>query len=110
MMVNCSVYNLLVCVHRLFLTFVKYSIPKRRSSMSFFWAEDEKFISKDIGTAVDDRRQCQVTHLAKEISIRDFQEQVLCHCPGGSIILSDEYAVLAKKFVNKSCTSPYKSS
>lgn len=75
-MVNCSVYNLSVCVYKLFLTFVKYSVPKRRPSMSFFWAEAEKFISKD---NVDDRRHCQVTHLAKAISIRDFQE---CRCPG----------------------------
>ena len=49
--------------------------------MRFFLAEAEKFINEDIGTAVDDRRHCQVTHLARAISVRDFREQVFGSLP-----------------------------
>ena len=49
------------------------------------------FLSEDIGTAVDERRHSQVTHLAKATSIRDFREQVEAKCPEGTPIPSDEW-------------------
>ena len=42
----------------------------------YFWSECDKFISEDIGQAVDDRRRGSVTHLARAISVRDLKEQV----------------------------------
>ena len=45
---------------------------RKKTKYEGFWAEAEKFINEVIGTAVDDRRHCQVTHLAKAVSIRDF--------------------------------------
>ena len=38
--------------------------------------ECDKFLSEDIGQAVDDRRHGSVTHLARAISVRDLKEQV----------------------------------
>ena len=64
---------------------------EKKTKHEGFWAEAEKFINEDIGTAVDDRRHCQVTHLAKAVSIRDFREQVSCRCPEGSAIPSEEW-------------------
>ena len=55
-----------------------------RTKFDVFWAEAEKYLNEDIGTAVDDRRHAQITHLAKAISIRDFRQQVASHCPEGT--------------------------
>ena len=55
--------------------------PEKKTKYEIFWAEAEKFINEDIGTAVDDRRHCQVTHLARAISVRDFREQVFGSLP-----------------------------
>ena len=49
-----------------------------------FWEECAKFLSEDIGAAVDDRRHGQITHLARAISIRDLVEQVKSCCPTGT--------------------------
>jgi len=65
--------------------------PEKKTKYEIFWAEAEKFINEDIGTAVDDRRHCQVTHLARAISVHDFREQVSGRCPEGSLIPSDEW-------------------
>ena len=63
----------------------------QRVTYEVFWAEAEKFINEDIGTAVDDRRHCQITHLARAISIRDFRDQVSGRCLEGSPIPSEEW-------------------
>ena len=65
--------------------------PERRTKYDVFWNNAEMFLSEDIGTAVDERRHSQVTHLAKAISIRDFREQVEAKCPEGTPIPSDEW-------------------
>ena len=44
--------------------------------------------------AVDDRRHCQVTRLARVISIRDLVEQVMALCPEGTPIPSLEWVHL----------------
>ncbi len=41
-----------------------------------FWAECDKFLSEDVGEAVDDRRHGSITHMARAISVRDLKEQV----------------------------------
>lgn len=43
---------------------------------------------------MDDRRQCEVTHLAKAISIRDLREQVASRCPSDTPIPSEEWVRL----------------
>ena len=50
--------------------------PERKTKYNVFWSMAKMFLSKDIGTAVDERRHSQVTHLAKAISICDFREEV----------------------------------
>lgn len=44
-----------------------------------FWSECSKFLEQDVGTAVDDRRHTQVTHIATAISVRDLHDQVAAH-------------------------------
>ena len=63
--------------------------PEKKIKYEGFWAETENFLNEEIGTAVDDRRHCQVTHLAKAVSVRDFREQVSCRSPEGSAIPSE---------------------
>ena len=38
----------------------------------YFWNEAKKFITEDLGVAVDDGCHCEVSHLAKAISIREY--------------------------------------
>ena len=38
-------------------------------------------MEESVGTAVDDRRHGEVTHLAKAISVRDLRDQVQAKCP-----------------------------
>ena len=47
----------------------------RRGQYDIFWSECQKFLQESVGTAVDDRRHCLVTHLAQAISARDLLEQ-----------------------------------
>ena len=65
--------------------------PERKTKYDVFWNNAELFLSEDIGTAVDECRHSQVTHLAKAISIRDFQEQVEAKSPEGTPAPSDEW-------------------
>ena len=64
---------------------------ERRTKYNVFWSEAEKFLNEDVGIAVDDRRHCEITHLAIAISIRDFQEQVQKCFPSGTPIPCDEW-------------------
>ena len=41
-----------------------------------FWEECAQFLSEEVGSAVDDRRHGQITHLARAISVCDLVEQV----------------------------------
>ena len=41
-----------------------------------FWEECAKFFSEEVGSAVDDRRHGQITHLARAISVRDLVVQI----------------------------------
>ncbi len=59
-----------------------------------FWEECRKFLNEDIGTAVDDRRHGQITHLARAISVRDLVDQVKVRCPSGIPIPSIEWVRL----------------
>ena len=52
----------------------------KRSQYDDFWDECEKFLQEDVGTAVDDCRHTEVTHIAKAISVRDFRDQVAARC------------------------------
>jgi hypothetical protein len=51
-----------------------------------FWDECKKFLEEEVGTAVDDRRHSDVTHIAKAISIRDFRDQVASRCLEGILL------------------------
>lgn len=53
----------------------------RKSQYDVFWSECKKFLEESVGTAVDDRRHGEVTHLAKAISVRDLCDQVQAKCP-----------------------------
>lgn len=64
------------------------------SKYDIFWEECKKFLAEDISTAVDDRRHCQITHLARAISIRDLVDQVSSCCPEGTAIPSLEWVRL----------------
>ena len=77
--------------HQTIFDLCEVQCPEKKTQYEVFWAEAEKFINEDIGTAVDDRRHCQITHLARAISIRDFQEQVSGRCLEGSPIPSEEW-------------------
>ena len=56
-----------------------------------FWVECEKFLHEDVGTAVDDRRHGEVTHLARAISLRDFCDQVKARLSAEADIPSIEW-------------------
>lgn len=60
----------------------------RKGIYDFFWSECQKFLEESVGTAVDDRRHCLVTHLAQAISARDLLEQVRARCPEGTPVPS----------------------
>ena len=62
-----------------------------QDQVCMFWSECSKFLSKDVGLAVDDRRHTSVTHLAKVISVRDLLEQVQAWCPHNCPIPSHEW-------------------
>ncbi len=49
---------------------------EHKTKFDVFWSECSKFLSEDVGLAVDDRRHDSITHLAKAISVRDLLEQV----------------------------------
>lgn len=51
-----------------------------------FWSERKKFLEESVGTAVDDRRHGEVTHLAKAISVGDLCAQVEAKYPDGTPI------------------------
>ena len=63
----------------------------RRSQYDDFWDECEKFLQEDVGTAADDRRHTEVTHIAKAISVRDFRDQVAARCADDVCIPSVEW-------------------
>lgn len=56
-----------------------------------FWDEASKFISEDIGTAIDDRRHSTVTHIAKAISLRDLHDQVKARLPENTPVPGKEW-------------------
>ncbi len=56
-----------------------------------FWEECSKFLEESVGTAVDDRRHTNVTHIATAISVRDFRDQVAERCPEGTKVPSVEW-------------------
>ena len=66
----------------------------RSAKFNTFWEECAKFLNEDVGTAVDDRRHDQITHLARAISIRDLVEQVKARCANGTLIPSVEWTRL----------------
>lgn len=47
-----------------------------KTRFNIFWDEAQKSINEDLRVAMDDRCHCEVTHLAKAISICDLCEQV----------------------------------
>ena len=59
-----------------------------------FWEECEKFLSEEVGLAIDDRRHGQIVHLARAISIGDLVEQVKSHCSDNTLIPSVEWVRL----------------
>ena len=62
-----------------------------RTKFEVFWSEAQKYINEDLGMALDDRRHGKVTHLVKDISIRDLKEQVSQRCPPGTGIPSEQW-------------------
>lgn len=63
----------------------------RKGQYDTFWDECSKFLEASVGTAVDDRRHTEVTHIATAISVRDLRVQVAQKCPGGTLIPSVEW-------------------
>jgi hypothetical protein len=63
----------------------------KESQYDTFWDECSKFLQEVVGTAVDDRRHTDVTHIATAISVRDFRDQVALRCPDGTCIPSIEW-------------------
>ena len=47
-----------------------------QSKYDNFREECSKFLKQQVGTAVDDRRHTEVTHIATAISVRDLRDQV----------------------------------
>ena len=66
----------------------------QKSKYDAFWEECGKFLHEEIGSAVDDRRHCVITHLARAISIRDLVEQVKQRCSPEISIPSAEWVRL----------------
>ncbi len=52
----------------------------KKSQYDYFWAEVDKFLQEDVGLAVEERRQSQITHQARVISVRDMLQQVTDRC------------------------------
>ena len=44
--------------------------PEQKTKYEYFWKEAKKFLDEGIGTAVDDRRHLQITHLSTYIHTR----------------------------------------
>lgn len=63
----------------------------RKSQYDVLWSECKKFLEESVGTAVDDHRHGEVTHLAKAISVRDLRDQVQANCPDGTPIPSESW-------------------
>ena len=59
-----------------------------------FWKEVDKFLQEDVGLAVEERRQSEITHLAKVISVRDLLEQVAARCSPSTPIPSRSWLSL----------------
>lgn len=70
---------------------LRYLNTGRKTQYDAFWDECSKFLQEVVGTAVDDRRHTNVTHVATAISIRDFRDQVAQRCPDGTCIPSIEW-------------------
>ena len=66
----------------------------KKSQYDYFWAEVEKFLQEDVGLAVEERRQSNVTHLARVISVRDLLKQVAARCPPSTPIPSRSWLSL----------------
>ena len=66
----------------------------RPEKYQVFWEYCHKYIEQRAGTAVDDRRHGEVTHLACAISVRDLVEQVTSMCPSGTPIPSQQWVRL----------------
>ena len=62
-----------------------------KSQYDVFWDECSKLLEESVGTAVDDRRHTNITHIASAISIRDFRDQVAARCPADTKIPSVEW-------------------
>ena len=45
------------------------------------WSTAKEFLEEDVGTAVGTRHHSQAVHVAKDISVRDFKQQVKQRCP-----------------------------
>ena len=71
---------------------VKHS--EHKTKYEVFWKEAKKFLDEGLGTAVDDRRYLEITHLSAAISIRDFKEQVQARCPEGTAVPCEEWLCL----------------
>ena len=66
----------------------------RASKFDIFWEECDKFLQEQVGLAVDERRHCQVTHMASAVSVQDLQEQVASRCPPSAPIPSRSWLSL----------------
>ena len=59
-----------------------------------FWEECAKFISEEVGSALDGRRHGQITHSACAILVRDLVAQVKSRCPPDTATSSAELVTL----------------
>ena len=65
----------------------KVKSKEKKTKYNVFWDEARKYINKETGVAVSDaRHHCEVTHMAKAISVRDLREQVTSKCPPGDFL------------------------
>lgn len=61
---------------------------KKQDSFREFFAETERYLSEDIGVAVQERRHGQQLYLAKAVSLKDLHQRVRERVPPGSKIPS----------------------
>lgn len=69
------------------INLAEVTMEEHKTRFDTFWSECRKFLSEDVGLAVDDRRHTSVTHLAKAISVHG---QVKARCPPDCPIPSHE--------------------
>ena len=91
---------------------LRYFPPsKKQDSFREFFAETERYLSEEIGVAVQERRNGQQLYLAKAVSLKDVHQMVTERVPPGRKIPSVKWLRCQFQPVNpRACTAKYKGS